>query len=84
MHSANLIKITNKTNSAVILWPKDEESREDFAILIEAKGFVILNYVPIGMYLDLDEFYFQFEHGNKKILVEEAHEFGIELECKTI
>lgn len=84
MNRANLIKITNKTDSAVILWPKDEESREDFAILIEAKGFVILDYIPIGMYLDLDEFYFQFEHGKRKILVEEATEFGIELECKTI
>ncbi len=84
MNTANLIKITNNTESAVILWPKDEEFREDFAILIEPKGFVILDYKPIGMYLDLDEFFFQFEHGKRKINVDEASEFGIELECKTI
>ncbi len=84
MHSVNLIHIENTTDSNVILWPKDEELRDDFAVFIQAKCFVILDYKPEGRCLDLDEFYLEFELDKVKISIDDAHKFGIEILGKTI
>ncbi len=80
MRYANIIKITNTTPHGVVMYPKDKEARKHCAIFCGSNSYKIMDLIPCGKSLNLDEFYFQFQNDKKKISIKNIHKYGVKLE----
>lgn len=80
MRKANLIKITNTTPYAIVMWPKRRTYRDKIAVLVGSNSWKILDLASQGLTLDLDTYYFQFQNDKKRIKLDDLNQYGISVE----
>lgn len=81
MKHATVFSISNQSEIDIVLWPKDEVLRKEWAILIKAGHAILKDFRFRGLSyytIDLDECYFQFVGKNrKKISVDNVEKYGV-------
>lgn len=77
---ASYIRISNNSYRDVFLWPKDEEMRKHWGLVIKASEYVILDFVMQKYQLDLEECFFQFKGLKRQIKPKNISKYKVDVQ----